>query len=213
MLLPSPEQEKQLKQLDDSIAATKKLETAYARADRRGDKREKKLKDQFAEIDKLGGAIKWTPLIVTDATSTGARAQREKDAILATGPTGQTGVHDCVAKLRTSRPSASMQLPDKSLPGGGPGRFSTGTPVDRVDAASSDASRRRSQSLSKRRTRRSSSLREQNPYRKYPAQAAIDGDKFGASLGWDRRSIQSRQLRRLETAADLGAADELLRSR
>src|SRR5262249_47779206 len=51
---------------------------------------------------------------------------------------------------------------------------------------------------------------EGNPYRKWPAQAAIDGDKFGPTLGWaiaDRFNQPNYAI--FETAADLGAADEL----
>ena len=217
LLLPSPEQEKQLKQLDDSIAATKKkLDTDTPELIADAEKREKKLKDQFAEIDKLGGAVKWTPLVVTDATSTGgAMLKQEKDAILATGPNPDKAEYTVkgIAKLKNITAVRVDALPDKSLPGGGPGRFSTGNFVlTEFDASIERGAGPTTQPVA---FQAANATFEQpagaeNPYRKYPAQAAIDGDKFGANLGWAIADQFNRaNYAVFETAADLGAADEL----
>jgi Protein of unknown function (DUF1553)/Protein of unknown function (DUF1549)/Planctomycete cytochrome C len=219
LMLPTPEQEKELNRLNDAIAAAKKKldadtpELAAAQV-----KWEQEYRDKWAALDVKEAAVKWTPLTITEAKSTGGAMLKisqgkEGDTVLASGPNPSTDsyVIKAVTKLKNITALRLDALPHKSLPGGGPGRFNTGNFVlTEIDAAIDKGAGPTTQPVA---FQNASASYEQpagpeSPYRKYPAQAAIDGDKFGANLGWaiaDRFGLKHHAI--FETAADLGAKD------
>src|SRR5207249_11366515 len=97
---------------------------------------------------------------------------------------------------------------------GGPGRFQTGNFVfTEIDATIAKGAGPTTQPVAFQAASASFEQTlggEGTPYRKWPAQAAIDGDKYGTTPGWaiaDRFNLPHHAV--FETAADLGAPDAL----
>jgi hypothetical protein len=225
LLLPTPEQEKELARLDGAIAdAKKKLETNTPELAAAQAKFEKDYRDKWATMDVKEAAVKWTPIAVTEAKSAGGAMlaiQKDGSTILASGPNPSTDAYTIKGAVKLKNVTAIRidALPNKSLPSGGPGRFGTGNFVlTEVDAAVEKGAGPPGSTTQPIAFQNASASYEQpgdpgNPYKKFAAQAAIDGDKFGPTLGWaisDKFNQKHHAV--FETAADypaVGDAQEL----
>jgi hypothetical protein len=215
LLLPTPEQQKQLDALDSGIAKTRQaLDTGTPQLAAAQSKWEEDYRAKWSAEDAAEAAVKWTPLIITQAKSAGgATLTVDKDGatVLASGANPPTDSYTIQGKVKLKNVTAIRidALPDKSLPGGGPGRFSSGNFVlSELDAAIDKGAGPTTQPIAFDAASASfeqTSGGEVSPYRKWPAQAAIDGDKFGPTLGWAiAPQFNAAHYAIFETAADLG---------
>jgi hypothetical protein len=207
--LPDEKQSAELTRLDGAIAAvnlklaTTTPEIAAAQA---------AFEKQYAAEK---SAIKWEPLEVTAAKSAGGATLTigaDQHSVLASGTNPATDAYTISAQTKLKGITAIRLevLPHDSLPSKGPGRAGNGNFVlTELDVSAKSASPgATTQPVAF--TAATASVEqtfgaEASPYRKWSAQAAVDGDKYGPQWGWailDKTGIASHAV--FETAFDLG---------
>ncbi|MEO6434309.1 MAG: PSD1 and planctomycete cytochrome C domain-containing protein, partial [Tepidisphaeraceae bacterium] len=187
LLLPSPEQEKELNRLDGALAETRKqLETPTPELAAAQEEFDKKY-----NADK--GNIKWHKLEVTEAKSTGGATLTigpDKATVLASGSNPATDTYEIRTLTRMKNISGLKLevLPHASLPGNGPGRAGNGnfvlTEIDVDTEYGSGPKDHPVAFVAASASHEQADAGETNPYRRFTALATIDGDKFGPTWGW-----------------------------
>jgi hypothetical protein len=216
LLLPDGKQEAAMKKLDEAILASDvKLKTTTT-----------EIASAQAEWEKKYHALKqsdpaqWTPMKVIAAKSEGGAKMNiwEKDPsyVLATGTNPETDVYTVKATTKAKGITAIRMeaVPHASLPGKGPGRAPNGNFVfTELDVQATKGAGPTSQPVAfdgASASTEQKSFAETTPYRRYPAFAAIDNDKFGDKLGWailPRTGVKSYAV--FQTASDIGTGEEL----
>lgn len=179
MTLPSKEQQAQLAALDEKIATLKKtLETSTPEIE----------KQQAAwESSVANSSVKWSVLKPQKAVSKGGAklAVAEDGSILASGKKADKDTYTLDIKLPKGSFTAIKieALPHASMPAGGSGRAGNGnfvlselaaTSGDKKPVAFMDASATFEQTFAG----------DGNPYKKWSAASAIDGNSKGDEWGW-----------------------------
>lgn len=179
MTLPSKEQQAQLAALDEKIATLKKtLETSTPEIE----------KQQAAwESSVANSSVKWSVLKPQKAVSKGGAklAVAEDGSILASGKKADKDTYTLDIKLPKGSFTAIKieALPHASMPAGGSGRAGNGnfvlselaaTTADKKLVAFMDASATFEQTFAG----------DGNPYKKWSAASAIDGNSKGDEWGW-----------------------------
>lgn len=142
-------------------------------------------------LARLADDARWTRLAPATAESAGGAKLkiREDRSVLASGKNPDTDTYT----LRFTNQLADVAglrlevLPDDSLPAKGPGRAANGNfvlteVVGRIERDGAEV--RKVTFLSARATHEQSTLAENNPYGRWTAGSAIDGDVKGSSAGW-----------------------------
>ncbi|HYO08260.1 MAG TPA: PSD1 and planctomycete cytochrome C domain-containing protein [Tepidisphaeraceae bacterium] len=222
LLLPTPEQEAELKRLDDGIAAAKaKLEVTTPELAAEQLAWERKLLDEWSVVDKQDQAVKWTPLKVDRAVSsdpaTTMNLSSDGTAVYTSGANPPTATYTITttAKLKGVTAVRVEALPHDKLPAKGPGRAPNGnfvlTEFDlTVDKGLGPTSRPVALVNASASHEQVSHGGNASPFGRYSAAGAIDGDKFGPKWGWailGRAGLKNHAV--FETAFDVGSGDEL----
>jgi hypothetical protein len=212
LMLPTEREAAEIKRLDEALTSARKSldvttpEIAAAQS------------QWEQQIAKDRDAVKWTPLQVTEASSANGvtLALRPDDSILALGANPPTDVYTVKGTVKLKKVTALRieALSHRSFNMNGPGRAHNGnfvlTEIDvHADRGAGPTSRpvafqAASASIEQ------SQVAERSVYGRWPAVAAIDGDKHGENYGWailPRVGQPSHAV--FETAVDIGQADEL----
>jgi hypothetical protein len=213
MPVPDEKQQAELAQRDGRIAELrKKLETSTP---------ELIAAQEGWETSQAGKAqVEWvqlTPVQAKAASGTALKINGDK-TILAGGKAKDADTYTVTAKTKLKGITAIRleALTDKSLPKNGPGRADNGNFV--LTELSVEARADQSAKASPVKLQNASATIEQtfaaekNPYKKWAAASAIDGDVKGANWGWavldQKNNAGADQSAVFETAEDLGDGSE-----
>jgi hypothetical protein len=159
--------------------------------------------------------VEWIQLTPSEATAVSKTPLKinKDNTILASGKARDADTYFVRARTKLKGITAIRleALTDKSLPRNGPGRADNGNFVlTEIVVEAKNATPVKLQNASA--TVEQTFAGENNPYKKWTAASAIDGDLKGANWGWavldQRNNAGTNQAAVFETAADLGDGSE-----